>query len=381
MDYIKRAEEISGQIVADRRHLHQNPEFGMELPSTCAFVRSRLEKMGYTVSDCGWGLTATIGKGGKCVLLRADMDALKLTEENNLPYRSTNGYAHMCGHDMHTAILLGAAKLLRECESELGGTVKLMFQPGEEVMRGAQSMIDAGVLENPHVDAALGLHVMTHIANGKLSVRPSAAFAGIDIFRYEVKGTGGHGSALEMTVDPIHALVQVYNALESIVPRESSMFDSVSCSVGHIEGGTMYNTIPSSAMLEGTLRFFNNSAHERIAERMQRIADGVALATGTKCSVSHQSLPALVNDSALCAALEGVFGSIPGLEFSVADAPLNASEDFALVAERVPAVFLMLGVGVDGGVTNHNPSAVFYDDKLYLASAMLAKAAAAYLSM
>lgn len=379
MDFVKRAAEIREQIIADRRYLHQHPEFGMELPNTCAYVRGRLESMGYTVQDCAGGLTATAGTGGKCVLLRGDMDALKLTEDNDLPYRSTNGFAHMCGHDMHTAILLGAAALLRECA--LGGTVKFMFQPGEEVMCGAQSMIDAGILENPHVDAALGLHVMTHIANGKLSLRPGAAFAGIDIFRYEVEGTGGHGSALEMTVDPIHALVQIYNALESIVPRESSMFDAVSCSVGHIEGGTMYNIIPSSAMLEGTVRFFNNAAHQRIVARMQSLADGIAHATGTKCVVSHQSLPALVNDPGLCAALEGVFGSIPGLEFSVAEAPLNASEDFALVAERVPTAFLMLGVGVDGGVTNHNPRAVFCDDKIHLASALLAKAASAYLEM
>ena len=269
MDFVKRAAEIREQIIADRRYLHQHPEFGMELPNTCAYVRGRLESMGYTVQDCAGGLTATAGTGGKCVLLRGDMDALKLTEDNDLPYRSTNGFAHMCGHDMHTAILLGAAALLRECA--LGGTVKFMFQPGEEVMCGAQSMIDAGILENPHVDAALGLHVMTHIANGKLSLRTGEAFAGIDIFRYEVEGTGGHGSALEMTVDPIHALVQIYNALESIVPRESSMFDAVSCSVGHIEGGTMYNIIPSSAMLEGTVRFFNNAAHQRIVARMQSL--------------------------------------------------------------------------------------------------------------
>ena len=380
MDFVKLAHEIRDNIIADRRYLHQNPEFGMDLPNTCSFVCSRLKSMGYDVQDCGDGLTATAGKGGKCILLRADMDALKLTEDNDLPYRSKNGCAHMCGHDMHTSILLGTARLLKEVESELGGTVKLMFQPGEEVMLGAQSMIDAGVLENPHVDAALGLHVMTHMGNGKLSLKPGAAFAGIDIFRYEIEGTGGHGSMLEMTADPIHALVQIYNALESLVPRESSMFDSVSCSVGHIEGGTMYNIIPSSAMLEGTLRFFNNSAHERIAERMRRIADGVSLATGTKCAVSHQSLPALVNDPALCDALEGVFSSIPGLEFSVVDVPINGSEDFALVAERVPTAYLMLGVGVDGGVTNHNPRAVFYDDKLYLASAMLARSAVEYLS-
>lgn len=381
MNFVERAGTLSGQIIADRRHLHQNPEFGMELPETCRYVRTRLQEMGYAVSDCGGGLTATVGEGGKCILLRADMDALKLTEENDLPYKSTNGFAHMCGHDMHTAILLGAAQLLKECADKLKGTVKFMFQPGEEVMQGAKAMIDAGILESPRVDAALGLHVMTHIANGKLMVKPGPAFAGIDIFRIHVEGTGGHGSVLEMTVDPIHALVQIYNALESIVPRESSMFDAVTCSVGHIEGGSMYNIIPGNASLEGTIRFFNDAAHNRIVERMQRIVDGTALATGTRCTLTTEALPALMNDAALCTALEPEISNIPGLEFSVVSNPLNASEDFALVAEKVPTMYLLLGVGVDGGVTNHNPHAVFYDDKLYLASATIAKAAVTYLEL
>ena len=231
-NWVKDAESIKEQIISDRRYLHEHAEFGMNLPKTKAYVVKRLTEMGYRPEECGGGIVATIGKKGKVILIRADMDALQVKEENQLPFRSKTNVAHMCGHDLHTAILLGTAALLKKNEERLGGTVKLMFQPGEEIGAGAKSMIEHGVLENPKVDAALSLHVISHIENGKLSFKVGAAFSSADIFKIEIKGKGAHGSAPEYAIDPIYAGVQVYQAIEGIISRETSMFQSAVCTIG-----------------------------------------------------------------------------------------------------------------------------------------------------
>lgn len=380
MNLTKEAEQLKEQIIRDRRHLHQHPEVGMELPETVAYVRGRLEAMGYEVNACGDGLVAVIGSGSPCLLLRADMDALKVQEENDLPFCAKNGYGHMCGHDMHTAILLGAAQLLMNHADALKGTVKLMFQTGEETMHGAESMLNAGVLEAPHVDAALGLHVMTPLDNGALIYKTGPAFSGAELFRIDVAGKGGHGSMLESTHDPIHALVQVYNLLESIVPREVSMFDAVACSVGRIEGGSMCNVIPNTAALEGSLRSFNNAARDRVLARMEAICQGVAAATETTITLSHEGVPPLVNDALLCGEMAPFLKEIGGLRVMEVETPINGSEDFAFVSEKVPTMFLLLGVGGKDEPSNHNPNCIFAEDYIHLASAALANAAIGWLA-
>ena len=224
MEYLKRAMEIQAEVVANRRYLHQHPELGHNLDNTVRFVKEKLTEMGYAPADCGdHGIVALAGgkKPGKCILIRADMDALPMKEESGLEFSSlTDSAAHTCGHDTHTAMLLGAAKLLKEMEDEIPGTVKLMFQPAEEMCTGADSMLKAGVLENPHVDAAFGIHIFAAVPSGVLVYGPGPMLSSADIFEITVKGKGGHGSMPNDTVDPIMVGAHILTALESINSRE-----------------------------------------------------------------------------------------------------------------------------------------------------------------
>lgn len=378
-NWVKDAESIKEQIISDRRYLHEHAEFGMNLPKTKAYVVKRLTEMGYRPEECGGGIVATIGKKGKVILIRADMDALQVKEENQLPFRSKTNVAHMCGHDLHTAILLGTAALLKKNEERLGGTVKLMFQPGEEIGAGAKSMIEHGVLENPKVDAALSLHAISHIENGKLSFKVGAAFSSADIFKIEIKGKGAHGSAPEYAIDPIYAGVQVYQAIEGIISRETSMFQSAVCTIGHFEAGKMGNVIPETATLEGSLRCYDEESRKRILSRIEEILKGVERATGTKITMESMGLPLLKNSEDLCRKLAPTISQIEGLDFYEESVPINASEDFGYVSEIIPTMYMLLGVGKTGMPVNHNAKAIFQDDKIYLASAVFASAAETYL--
>lgn len=377
--YIAIAKENEAQLIADRRYLHENPEFSMELPGTVAYVRKRLESMGYQVSDCGGGLTCTAGSGGPVILLRADMDALKVTEDNDLPFKSTNGFAHVCGHDTHTAMLLGAAKILKEMETQLRGRVKFMFQPAEETIIGAKAMTEDGILENPKVDAALAMHVMPHITNGEFHYKREMCFSYMDIFTIEVRGVGGHGSMPDKCVDPIFSVVQIYNMLNGIVARQSSMFDSAVLTVGALNGGSMPNVIPDTAKLEGTLRCYNGEIRDRIMAEIEQIADAVCTATGTTFTYSTRSTKGIYNNPDFCDAV------LPFVEEIIEDKviedklPNNASEDFSLISHEVPSMFMLMGVGEEGAPGLHDPKAIFREEKLYLGSAVLSYAAAKWL--
>ncbi|MCI9026040.1 MAG: amidohydrolase [Dorea sp.] len=375
MDWVKEAEKLKEQIIADRRYLHEHAEFGMELPGTIKYVKSRLQDMGYKPEDCGGGVTAVIGHGERTILIRADMDALKVEEDNNLSFRSRTGISHMCGHDLHTAILLGTAALLKKNEEQLEGTVKLMFQPGEEVALGAKAMMAAGVLENPKVEAALSLHVMSHIRNGVMTYKTDAAFSSFDGFKIHIEGKGAHGSAPEYAVDPIYAGVQVYQAIQGVVARETSMFHSAVCSIGHFEGGKMGNIIPEYAVLEGTLRCYDEEDRKKILDRIAKVLEGVEKASGTSITMTFTSMPVLKNDEELCRMLAPVFADIPGLEFYEEAFPINASEDFGYIAQVIPTMYLLFGAGDPGMPVNHSAKAVFQESKLHLASAAFADAA------
>lgn len=379
MNFEKRADELRPKIIEDRRYLHCHAEFGMKLPETVSYVTKRLKEIGLQPVSCGGGIICDIGEGEKTVLLRADMDALKVIEENDLPFCSQTEISHMCGHDLHTAMLLGTAALLKEEEANLKGRVRLMFQPGEEVMAGAKAMIDAGVLENPKVDAAFSMHVITTMDNGVLAYKKGSAFSSIDIFKIRIEGKGGHGSALEYTVDPIKAAFLIYQGVEGIVARETSMFHSATCSIGHVEAGSMYNVIPESALLEGTLRCFDDRDREKILKRLQHVIDGVSLATGTKCTMEISSNPSLKNDPALCEKIAPYLSEIQGLLVRETSAPSTASEDFALISEKVPTMYMFFGVGNKAAAPNHNAKAIFAEDKMYLGSAAMALAAVKYL--
>lgn len=224
MDYLKRAGELYEETVANRRWLHQNPEISMDLPKTSAFIWEKLTEMGYAPKRCGGdGIVATVGKaGGTTILLRSDMDALPMGEESGLPFASTCGAAHTCGHDCNAAQLLTAAKLLKENETALSGMVKLVFQPGEETFLGAKAMIADGLLEDPKPDAALSFHVTSGQTPPSVFIYNATGtmMNSVDGFRIRVQGKGAHGAYPERSVDPINIAVHIYLALESIVARE-----------------------------------------------------------------------------------------------------------------------------------------------------------------
>ncbi len=240
---LTRAKELTEQIRTDRRYLHQIPEIGTNLPKTSTYIKQRLDEMGIPWKDCGGplpakmtrdfmeagfprmeqetGITAIIGKGGPCFLLRADIDALPVREENTLEYCSQNGFGHMCGHDSHAAMLLGAAQILKEMEESLTGSVKLMFQPGEETGIGARMMVEDGVLENPRVDAAFAMHVQPTDRTGRVGYAMGVNSASLDTFILKIHGKGGHSSQPQLCVDPLMVMNQVYQALNLLTTREA----------------------------------------------------------------------------------------------------------------------------------------------------------------
>ena len=266
----KSAEEVAARVVAHRRTLHQIPEVGLELPQTADYVRKVLTELGYRPENIGIsGVVATLGQGERTLLLRADMDALQVEECNTLPFRSTNGNMHACGHDMHTAILLGAAEVLKRHEQELGCRVKLVFQPGEELGTGAESLVKAGLLENPRVDAAAALHVDSTIEVGECSYCTGVATSDIyDIF-IQLRGKGGHSSRPEETVNALAAANAVYNAMSGLVQREVSGFDTAILALCSMHAGSQKNPniIPELCEMAGTLRCYEigrASCRERV---------------------------------------------------------------------------------------------------------------------
>ena len=247
MDFYARACELNSDTVANRRHIHENAEVGLDLPKTIDFVKAKLQEYGLDPQPCGKGLTCTLGHGGKCIMLRADMDALPMAEESGEAFACKSGEAaHACGHDFHASMLLTAARMLKEAEGELKGTVKFMFQPAEETFQGSKNMIEAGILENPKVDAALAYHV----AAGQMPVGiymyndASTMMYSVDGFRIEVQGKGSHGAYPQNSVDPINVLVHIYDALEVILAREVDPTKACVMTVGQFHAGK------SSAVLE-----------------------------------------------------------------------------------------------------------------------------------
>ena len=270
--FLERAMELKEELTANRRWLHQHPELDLETKETTAFVTEKLREMGCNpVPVSPNGVLVTLGPStGKTFLLRADMDALPIQEESGLPFASsTDGKAHCCGHDLHTAMLLGAAKLLKERESELTGTVKLLFQPGEENMKGAKAMIRQGILESPHVDAAMAIHVNSVVPTGKLLVFTGPACASSDLFTIKIKGRGGHGSTPNKTIDPLNVAAHILISLQELQARELKAGETGVLTIGSIQGGDTFNVIPSEAVMKGTIRTYSSEVQELLIRRMK----------------------------------------------------------------------------------------------------------------
>ena len=361
---LQEAMEMQEALVTNRRHIHSHAETGFNLPETLAYVRKELEDMGYEPKACGKaGLVATISgeEPGKTFLLRTDMDALPITEEAEVDFPSKNGCMHACGHDMHTAMLLGAARLLKKHQAEIKGTVKLMFEPSEETFEGAKDMISHGVLENPSVDAALMLHVMAGMpfAPGSCIVSsPGVSAPSADIFTITVKGKGCHGSMPHTGIDPLNAAAHILIALQEIHARELAMSDSAALTIGSLHAGTAANVIPDEVAMRGSIRAYDQEVREQIKKRMEEIAQGVGKSFRTEVSISYDSgCPTLVNDKALSDSCAVYTKELLGDTMAFTVARLNAmsgggsasksagSEDFAYVSQEVPTVMIALAAG------------------------------------
>ena len=388
MNYYERACSMQEGLSANRRHIHYNAEVGVHLPKTTAFVLEKLREYGIEGQRCGEGVTATVGSGKPVILLRADMDALPMPEESGLDFACPTGTeAHCCGHDLHATMLLGAAKMLKENEAELKGTVKLMFQTGEECFAGSRNMIEHGILENPKPDVALAYHV----GAGKMPLglfmyndSGKATMFSVDGFKIRVHGRGAHGAYPHAAIDPINIGVHIYLALQELIARESNPNHACVLTVGQFLAGSAPNIIPEEVTLTGTIRTNDNEARDLLVRRLTEVAEGVAKTYGGNVEVEYSyGVPTLVCEPELTREMVGYMKElpVPGLT------PLNgitasASEDFALVAEHMPSTFMYLSAGFldeRGTASAHNPKVQFNEDVLPFGSAALAHCATQWL--
>ena len=394
-DLLQEAKQLQPELLQCRRTIHRHPETGFDLQETKALVKRQLTEMGYTPQECGkCGLVALAGgkKKGRTILIRADMDALPIEEAAEVEYRSeTPGRMHGCGHDMHTAMLLGAAKLLKAHEDELAGTVKLMFQPAEELFQGADDMIGAGVLENPHVDAAVMIHVVPGLPlpSGIVLV-PGAGtgMASCQQYRIVVKGKGGHGAMPHVAVDPITAAAHIHLALQEINSRELGPDEFGVFTTGMFRAGDASNIIPDTAEMRGTIRTADLAVNEKIKTRIREIAQGVGGAMRTEVAVDFFDFcPPMLADGALSECGLGYMKELLGdgaMSMAALGGPKvgGGSEDFAFVSCKVPTVgmFLSAGSPKEGyAYSQHHPKVTFDDSILYRGSAAYAYFAARWL--
>ncbi|MGM9973585.1 MAG: M20 family metallopeptidase, partial [Clostridiaceae bacterium] len=347
---LESATAMKEELIKIRREIHQNPEVGDRLPKTTEYVMNKLKEFGYEPKEiCESGIVALVGKEGaeKTFLLRADMDALPVEEQTNYPFKSTNGNMHACGHDLHTTMLLGAAKLLKQYESELDGTVKLVFQPNEEGFKGAKLMLESGVLENPKVDAAMALHVHSGTPTNTVMYGLGTTIAGCTIFRITVKGVGCHGAMPETGVDPINIAAHIYLSMQEIISREISAMKSAVITLGKFQAGNTHNVIPDEAVLEGTIRYLSVDIGDFIYKRLEEIVVSTAkLFRGEGIIEIVSSVPPLKNDITLANNLSSYVKEIVGEKsvFSFEGGGMG-SEDFASYGYKVPSVYYLLGAG------------------------------------
>ena len=387
--FMEQAIAIKDDIVEYRRVIHSNPEVGAELPKTKAYVMDKLREFGYEPEEiCESGIVATIegSKPGKTFLLRADMDALPMAEATDCDFKATNGAMHSCGHDMHTAMLLGAAKLLKQNQDEIEGTVKLVFQPDEEGFTGAKKMIEAGVLQNPKVDAAMAMHVNSGTPSNLVVCGLGTSIGGCNRFRIVVKGTGCHGALPETGVDPINIAAHIFLAIQEITSREIPATKPAVITIGKFAGGDAPNIIPNEVVMEGTIRTLEKELGEQIFSRMNDIVTSTAkMFRGEAELIELSSVPPLANNKELANEVTGYMKDIVGEQgIFLFEGGGMGSEDFASYSYEVPSLYVILGAGAKNenplyGVPMHNEKVVFNEDVLPTGAAMHAYSAIMWL--
>lgn len=392
-EFQREADALTDRLITWRRKLHRQPEIGLNLPRTAALVETTLRQLGLEPSRKGGegvtGITAVIkgGQPGPVILLRSDMDALPLQEENELPYRSqTPGNAHMCGHDTHTAMLLGAASILTAHAEELCGSVKLMFQPGEEGYNGAARMIADGLLENPRVDAAVAMHCLTGSTwktGTVLCALDGKAKASSDTFRVAVTGKGTHGATPELGTDVIYMLSHIAEELYAIRSRELSPFTPAILSICQLHAGSVDNILPESGVLSGTFRTFDEKTQALIRRRIVEISAAAASAFGGKAEVRFgESLRPTLNDRAVSDSVFSYVCELCGEDLTAVIGPVMGAEDFSEIAHEVPSVYLDISFGsAEEGYPYavHSPHCVFNERALPVGAACYAYCAMRWL--
>ena len=398
----KMAQNIREQIIKDRRFLHQIPEIGTDLPETSAYIKKRLDEMGIAWKDCGGplpvamtedyiaagfprmeketGVVATIGRGSPCFLLRADIDALPVREDNDLDFKSTNGFGHMCGHDAHAAMLLGAAQILKELEEQIPGTVKLMFQPGEETGAGARLMVEDGLLNGPEPDAAFAIHVQPGDTTGHAGYAVGVNSASLDTFILKIKGKGGHSSQPQFCTDPLMVMNQVYQAVNLLVGRETDPAAMVALTCGVAKGGAAVNIIPDEAELHIGVRTLNVEAAEHLKKRIPELIDHYVKAWNAEYSLTTFHTPCTLTNELLCQELVPCLREVLGGSNIHQIPAMSGTEDFGYVTEKVPGMFVFLGAGAPGNAPLHSPQMVLDEDVLPLGAALHASAAMSWLT-
>lgn len=388
-EILNQAKAIKDDLINMRRTIHSNPEVGDSLPKTKAYVMEKLKEFGYEPQEiCESGIVATIegSEPGKTFLLRADMDALPVIEETEFDFKSENGCMHACGHDMHTAMLLGAAKLLKQNQDQIKGTVKLVFQPDEEGFTGAKKMIQAGVLKNPDVDAAMAIHVHSGTPSSLVLCGLGTSIAGCNRFRIVIKGTGAHGAMPEQGVDPLNIAAHIYLAIQGITSREISATKPAVVTIGKFVGGSAPNIIPEEVIMEGTIRSLDKETGEFIFDRMNDIVVSTAkMFRGEAELIELSSVPPLTNDNELVTEVTSYLKDLLGEKSVIVfNQGGMGSEDFASYSHEVPSIYLMLGAGSKQedphyGEAMHNPKVVFNEDILVTGAAMHAYSAIMWL--
>ncbi|MFP4050846.1 MAG: M20 family metallopeptidase [Thermoplasmata archaeon] len=380
---IERSKELESYIIEKRRDFHKNPEIKFEEERTSKVVKEELEKLGYSLEEtAGTGVIATLkgGKEGKTVALRADMDALELQEENDVLYKSQiDGKMHACGHDAHTAMMLGAAKILSEMKDELEGTVKLVFQPGEEGGAGAKKILDEGKLKD--IDAIFGIHVWSNLPSGSIASSSGPVMASSDSFFITIKGDGGHAAYPHQTHDPTIPANAIYDALQKIVTSNIDPLSPAVIKVPKVKTSDAYNVIPDKVEMNGTVRTFDLDVREKIIERIKQISEHYAKAwdCDEEFELERNYYPPTVNEEEMSEFAEEVakeYFEKEGLEKQM------GAEDFAFYLQEKPGCFLFIGTGNEEKGTDyphHHPKFDVDEDELYKGTALYTKLAVEYL--
>ncbi len=375
------------QLIATRRDLHQHPELGFEERRTGALVAERLERLGYTVQK-GVGKTGVVGVrdgapqgNARCVLIRADMDALPIEEANDVPYRSQHpGKMHACGHDGHVAIGLEVAR--RFHAAYLPGAVKLAFQPAEEISNGAEAMIAAGVLDGPTVDAAFGIHLWNDLPVGSIAVMAGPMMASVDEFEIAIVGKGGHAAAPHQAIDPVLIAAHMVTGLQSLISRRRNPFEEGVISVTQMNAGHAFNVIPGRATLRGTVRTFGGRFYDEVPRLVEETAQGIAHAFGARAEVRYRRMSKpLVNDPEMTTLMNEAAREIVGPERLVDGVRTMGGEDMSFFLAKVPGAFAFVGSAPSDGKASphHSPTFDIDEGSLVIGAELLSRTAVRYL--